>query len=177
LSRVWTFVVGAELAVQSQHRPMTPHPQLQPALSSAGTDTWVLSWRLNKASDSSGDRRAIGSRFQVLGPYAALASRRPSPRHQEGCGDCTARLATTIYRRRRHIDILIECLYFNDEIYLLPAVSWLPIVLCVFVLSSTGTQCNASGRSSADSVAWCSERKVNLCICVTANRIQQYHFR
>ena len=32
---------------------------------------WVLIWRLNEASDSSGDRRAIGSRFQVLEPYAA----------------------------------------------------------------------------------------------------------
>jgi len=30
-----------------------------------------LSWRLNEASDSSGDRRAVGSRFQVLGSYAA----------------------------------------------------------------------------------------------------------
>jgi len=44
---------------------------LQPALSSAGTDRWVLSWRLNEPSDSSGDRRAAGSRFQVLEPYAA----------------------------------------------------------------------------------------------------------
>jgi len=26
---------------------------------------------LSEASDSSGDRRAVGSRFQVLGPYAA----------------------------------------------------------------------------------------------------------
>ena len=49
----------------------TRHPQLQPALSSAGTDEWVLSWRLNEDSDSSGDRRAAGSRFQVLGPYTA----------------------------------------------------------------------------------------------------------
>ena len=65
---------GAELAVQSQQRrwdDASRHPQLQPALSSAGTDEWVLSWRLNEASDSSGDRRAVGSRFQVLGPYAA----------------------------------------------------------------------------------------------------------
>ena len=39
-SRVWTFVVGAELAIQSQQRRWddgTRHPQLQPALSSAGT--------------------------------------------------------------------------------------------------------------------------------------------
>ena len=49
----------------------TRHPQLQPALSSAGTDEWVWSWRLNEESDSSGDRRAVGGRFQVLGPYAA----------------------------------------------------------------------------------------------------------
>jgi len=52
-SRVWKFVVGAELAVQSQHRRWddgTRHSQLQPALSSAGTDKWVLNWRLNKAS-------------------------------------------------------------------------------------------------------------------------------
>ena len=47
------------------------HAQLQPALSSAGTDKWVLSWRLNEDSDSSGDRRAAGSQFQVLGSYAA----------------------------------------------------------------------------------------------------------
>jgi len=40
----------------------TRHPQLQPALSSAATDEWVL----NEASDSSGDRRAVGSLFQVL---------------------------------------------------------------------------------------------------------------
>jgi len=62
-SRVWTFVVGAELAVQSQQRRWddgTRHPQLQTALSSAGTDEWVLRWRLNEASDSSGDRRAVG---------------------------------------------------------------------------------------------------------------------
>jgi len=42
---------------------------MQPALSSAGADKWVLSWRLNEASDSSGDRRAVGSRFQVLRGY------------------------------------------------------------------------------------------------------------
>jgi len=47
------------------------HPQLQPALSSAGTDEWVLSWRLNEQSDSSGDRRAVGSRFQVLEQHRA----------------------------------------------------------------------------------------------------------
>jgi len=61
-SRVWTFVVGAELAVQSQQRRWddgTRHPQLQTALSSAGTDEWVLSWRLNEESDSSGDRSAV----------------------------------------------------------------------------------------------------------------------
>jgi len=73
-NRVWTYVVGAELAVQSQQRRWddgTRHPQLQPALSSAGTDEWVLRWRLNEDSDSSGDRRAVGSRFQVLEPYVA----------------------------------------------------------------------------------------------------------
>ena len=48
------------------HNSAGRHPQLQPALSSAGTDEWVLSWRLNEASDSSGDRRAVGSLFQVL---------------------------------------------------------------------------------------------------------------
>ena len=61
-SRVWTFVVDAELAVQSQQRrwdDASRHPQLQPALSSAGTDEWVLSWRLNEESDSSGDRSAV----------------------------------------------------------------------------------------------------------------------
>jgi len=55
---------------------------------SSGTDKWVLSWRLNEESDSSGDRRAVGSRFHA-GPgairsKAAVASRRPSPGHQEG---------------------------------------------------------------------------------------------
>jgi len=51
----------------------TRHPQLQPALSSAGTDKWVLIWRLNEESDSSCDRRTVGklSRFEVLGLYAA----------------------------------------------------------------------------------------------------------
>ena len=49
----------------------TRHTQLQPALSSAGTDRWVLSFRLNEASDSCGNRRAVGSRFQVLEPNAA----------------------------------------------------------------------------------------------------------
>ena len=61
-SRVWRFEVGAELAVQSQQRRWddgTRHPQLQPALSSVGTGGWVLTWRLNEASDSSGDRRAV----------------------------------------------------------------------------------------------------------------------
>ena len=70
-SRVWRFAVGAELAVQSQQRrwdDATRHTQLQPALSSAGTDEWVLSWRSNEPSDSSGDRRAVGSRLQVLEP-------------------------------------------------------------------------------------------------------------
>ena len=37
----------------------------------AGTDEWVLSWRLNEESDSCGYRRAVGSQFQVLEPYAA----------------------------------------------------------------------------------------------------------
>ena len=80
----------------------TRHPQLQPALSSAGTDKWVLIWRLNEESDSSScDGRPVGklSRFEVLGAGAirsklALASRRPSPGHQEGRGDWRARLAT-----------------------------------------------------------------------------------
>ena len=65
-SRVWTFVVGAELAVQSQQRRWddgTRHPQLQPALSSAGTDKWVLSWRLNEASDWN---------LQLLEPWARM---------------------------------------------------------------------------------------------------------
>jgi len=44
----------------------TRHPRLQPASSSAATDEWVLSWRLNEATDSSGDWRAVGSLFQVL---------------------------------------------------------------------------------------------------------------
>ena len=30
-----------------------------------------MNWRLNEDSDSSGDRRAAASRFQVLGPYTA----------------------------------------------------------------------------------------------------------
>jgi len=69
------LAVDAELAVQSQQRRRDDgrrHSQLQPALSSAaGTDEWVLSWRLNETSDSSGDRRAVGSRFQVLEQYTA----------------------------------------------------------------------------------------------------------
>ena len=32
-------------------RRYTTLTQLQPALSSAGTDKWVLSWRLNEVSD------------------------------------------------------------------------------------------------------------------------------
>jgi len=43
--------LGAELAVQSQQRrwdDRTRHSQLQPTLSSAGTDRWVLSWRRRK---------------------------------------------------------------------------------------------------------------------------------
>ena len=32
---------------------------------------WVLNGRFNEEGDSSGDRRAVGSRFQVLRPYAA----------------------------------------------------------------------------------------------------------
>jgi len=35
-----------------------------------GQTNLVLSWRLNADSDSSGDRMAVGSRFQVLEPYA-----------------------------------------------------------------------------------------------------------
>jgi len=34
----------------------TRHPQLQPALSDAGTDQWVLSWRTDADRGSSGDR-------------------------------------------------------------------------------------------------------------------------
>ena len=94
-NRVCTFEVGAELAVQSQQRRWddgTRHSQLQPALSSAGTDEWVLSWRLNEASDSSGDRRAVGSRFQVLESYAAklrwpVDVRVPGTR-RTGCNGC-----------------------------------------------------------------------------------------
>jgi len=68
-----------------------------------------LSWRLNEASDSSGDRRAVGSRFQVLEKHTAKlrwpvdvrvqVTRRQSP------GDCRARLATTVRRRRRHTEV------------------------------------------------------------------------
>jgi len=56
------FVVGAELAVQSQQRRWddgTRHPQLQPALSSARTDERVLSWRLDEDSVSSGHPNAV----------------------------------------------------------------------------------------------------------------------
>ena len=67
LSRVWTFVVGAvRCTVTTAPDDGTRHPQLQRALSSAGTDEWVLSWRLNEDGVSSGDRRAVGSRFQVV---------------------------------------------------------------------------------------------------------------
>jgi len=53
-SRVWTFAVGAELTVQSQQRRWddgTRHPQLQPALSSAGT-----------AGSRDGDPVGVGNR-------------------------------------------------------------------------------------------------------------------
>jgi len=39
----------------------TRHSQLQPALSSAAIDEWVLSWRWNEDSASSGDRRAVAT--------------------------------------------------------------------------------------------------------------------
>ena len=106
-SRVWTFVVGAELAVVTTAPDNgTRHPHLQPALSSAGADKWVLSWRLNEASDSSGDRRAVGGRFQVLGPYAAklrwpVNVRVQGTRRTSETAVCRARLATTARRRRR----------------------------------------------------------------------------
>ena len=111
-SRVWTLFCSRRLTrctVTTAPDDGTGHPQLQPALSSAGTDEWVLSWYLNEASDSSGDRRAVGSRFQVLGPYAyskaALGRRRPSPGHQEDPGDCRATLSTTVRRHRRHTEV------------------------------------------------------------------------
>ena len=106
-----TEMASAELAVQSQQRRWddgTRHSQLQPALSSVGTDKWVLSWRSNEASDSSGDRRAMDSQFQVLGPGAAKLrwpSRPPSPGHQEDRGDCRARLATTVRSRSNQTQV------------------------------------------------------------------------
>ena len=110
-SRVGTFLVGTELAVQSQQRRWddgTRHPQLQPALSSAGTDEWVLSWRLNEESDSCGNRRVVGSRFQVLEPNAAKLRWPVDVRVQgtrSGPGDCRARLTTTVRRRRQHTEV------------------------------------------------------------------------
>ena len=69
----WTTNVESSLDICSRRRTRctvttapdngTQHPQLQPALSSAGTDKWVFSWRLKEESDSSDDRRAVGSRF------------------------------------------------------------------------------------------------------------------
>jgi len=70
-------------------------------------NTRVKSRNLNEDSVSCGDRRAVGSQFQVLGPYAAKlrCSRRPSPGHQEGSKDCRARLSTTVCRRHRHTEV------------------------------------------------------------------------
>jgi len=56
-----------------------------------------------KKSYSSGDCDWVAAVFVVSSrSKAALASRRPSPGHWEGPGNCRARLATTVRRRRRH---------------------------------------------------------------------------
>jgi len=79
-SRVWTFCSRrrTRCTVTTAPDDGTRHPQLQPVLSSAGT--CVLSWRWSEESDSSGNRRAVGSRFQpgpgAIRSKAALHRRR-----------------------------------------------------------------------------------------------------
>jgi len=51
--------IPIQLAAHANTNYTTRHPQLQPALSSAGTDKWVLSWRLNEDSVGTGDRNAV----------------------------------------------------------------------------------------------------------------------
>jgi len=92
LSRVGTFIIGAELTtVATAPDGGIYETQLQPAHQC--WKSWVLSWRLNKDSDRSGSRRAGGSRFQVLGPYSqrscvgrsmswSRVSYHESPRHR-----------------------------------------------------------------------------------------------
>ena len=57
---------------------------------------------MNADRVSSGDRRAVGSRFQVLGPYTAKLRWPVDVRHQEIPGDCRARLATAVRSRTQH---------------------------------------------------------------------------
>ena len=74
-------VVPSATDLPRKRRRRTRHPQLQPA---AGTDRWVLRWRLNEDSVRSGDRRAVSGRFQVSGAMhseTTLASKRPGPGH------------------------------------------------------------------------------------------------
>ena len=104
-SRVWTFVDGAKLAVQSQLRRATYTAPTAAAimiiLSSAGTGgSWAGAW-MKRATG----RRAICSRFQVLQSYAAKLRWPVDVRVQGTRRTWWARLATTVRRRRRHTEV------------------------------------------------------------------------
>jgi len=112
-SRVWRFVVGAELAVQSQQRRTTVHDThscSQHCLVLEQTSgSWAGAWTKRATVLVIGRPWLVGSK-SVPGPEtvrskAALASRRLSPGHQQGPGDCRARLATTVRKRRRHTEV------------------------------------------------------------------------
>jgi len=75
-SRIWTFVVGAELAVQSQQRrwdDATRHPQLQPALSrQVGLERWH--YRLSVCISTIGRTATVSHRR--IGGAASMTHRR-----------------------------------------------------------------------------------------------------
>ena len=98
IKSVWTFIVGAELTVQSQQRRTTVHDTNSCSQHCLVLEQGVLSWRLNEASDSSGDRRAVGSRSQVLRPYAAKL-RWPVDVRVQGCTRSTPETAERDWRR------------------------------------------------------------------------------
>ena len=75
------------------------------AVAAAGTGLVLELVRLECSERSSGDRRAAVPCSGTIHAKSALASGRPSPGHQEGSGDCRARLATTVRRRRRHTEV------------------------------------------------------------------------
>jgi len=89
---------GAELAVQSQQRrwdDATRHSQLQPALSSAATDRWVLSW--HSFSQSAAQMKKTHMHKITAGNQhkeQILASRRSGiSRFRASLADCAAAAA------------------------------------------------------------------------------------